>query len=195
MEGTVMTTPLRCPRCDNLNPAEARFCIECGATLVEAATGATTKLAGRPCPHCRTLNPEDAHFCVTCGRSFAAPPRPSTGSGRAHQRAPHARPASGRHCFARVATPPSATMVRHGKPNTGALMIFGIAFLLITGTFWPGILLLIGVVTYVNAWAAGHAARGLKPLLWLGGLTLLFATHTLWPGILLLIAVSWLLDR
>jgi hypothetical protein len=64
-----------------------------------------------------------------------------------------------------------------------------------TGVIWPGILLLIGVVKYVEASSAGRQRHGLQALLWLGGLTILFATHTFWPGIVVLALLSWTLNR
>ncbi len=184
------TVSPRCEHCGFTNPDDARFCIACGQSLVPAATGATTKLAGIPCPACRTVNPDDAHFCVICGRSFGtATPRPQPASRPRH--APHAS-------APRVAPHPQpwrtgTSQRRARQTNTGMILLLGMVFLLMTGMIWPGVLLLIGVVKYVDAASAGHQRHGLQSLLWLGGLTILFATHTFWPGIVVLALLSWML--
>ncbi|MDP9295931.1 MAG: zinc-ribbon domain-containing protein, partial [Actinomycetota bacterium] len=45
-----------CPTCGNENPAEARFCLECGTALV-----------GSRCASCETPLPAGAKFCLACG--------------------------------------------------------------------------------------------------------------------------------
>jgi Zn-finger nucleic acid-binding protein/ribosomal protein L40E len=54
------------------NPLDARFCINCGASLTAAATGPTTRLDGTVCPNCGAQNPENARFCAVCGQQLAA---------------------------------------------------------------------------------------------------------------------------
>jgi hypothetical protein len=190
------TVSPRCAHCGFANPDDARFCIACGQSLVPAATGATTRLAGTPCPACRTVNPEDAHFCVICGRGLVSGTPRQQPSGHARRPAAHAP----RAAAPRVAPHPqpwrAGTHQRHGRqPNTAAIFLAGLVFLLMTGVIWPGILLLIGVVKYVEASSAGRQRHGLQALLWLGGLTILFATHTFWPGIVVLALLSWTLNR
>ena len=51
---------MNCPNCQTPNPAEAKFCMSCGASL--AAT----------CPNCQTELPPEAQFCFKCGHSLAA---------------------------------------------------------------------------------------------------------------------------
>ena len=46
---------MRCAKCNNENPADALFCMKCGAKVE------------RHCPSCNTLNPNDANFCRKCG--------------------------------------------------------------------------------------------------------------------------------
>ncbi len=46
---------MRCAECSAENPAGARFCMECGATLP------------RSCAACGSRAPDDARFCMTCG--------------------------------------------------------------------------------------------------------------------------------
>jgi adenylate cyclase len=58
-----------CGKCGAQNPAEAAFCMGCGAPLARA------------CPSCGTTAPLEASFCMTCGTaldaSAAAPPAPA----------------------------------------------------------------------------------------------------------------------
>jgi class 3 adenylate cyclase/tetratricopeptide (TPR) repeat protein len=46
---------MQCPACRHENPAEAKFCLECGARLVVS------------CSNCRTELPPSAKFCLQCG--------------------------------------------------------------------------------------------------------------------------------
>ena len=48
----IMAEKLGCERCGGESPADARFCIDCGAPLAPASTGATTRLPGMRCPDC-----------------------------------------------------------------------------------------------------------------------------------------------
>src|SRR3989442_1765536 len=45
---------IRCPSCQTINPANAKFCLECGKRLLV-------------CPNCGTMNPPAAKFCIECG--------------------------------------------------------------------------------------------------------------------------------
>src|SRR5215211_8738051 len=56
IKDTTMAETLTCERCGGDNPADARFCIDCGAALVNATTGPTTRLTGIDCPACQTHN-------------------------------------------------------------------------------------------------------------------------------------------
>jgi hypothetical protein len=66
---------------------------------------------------------------------------------------------------------------------------------LITHTIWPGILVLIGVTSFLKASSRGHGNQAGMALLWWCGLALLFATKLFWPGILVLIGISILLSK
>lgn len=55
-----LSPTVRCPQCGQANPADARFCMRCGASLT------------RRCPSCGTLNTLAAQFCVRCGTPLAA---------------------------------------------------------------------------------------------------------------------------
>ena len=51
---------VKCPRCSHDNPADARFCQNCGQQLTQR------------CPKCGTQNAPDARFCKQCGDPLAA---------------------------------------------------------------------------------------------------------------------------
>ena len=51
---------MTCPRCHQENPAEAHFCMKCGAGLTLA------------CAKCNTELPTGAAFCFACGQPVAA---------------------------------------------------------------------------------------------------------------------------
>jgi class 3 adenylate cyclase/tetratricopeptide (TPR) repeat protein len=56
---------MTCPRCQQDNPAQSRFCVGCGTRVVFA------------CGTCGTELPAGARFCLHCGRAVAeAPARP-----------------------------------------------------------------------------------------------------------------------
>src|SRR5437588_251133 len=46
-----------CPNCQTINPANAKFCLECGKRLLV-------------CPNCGTVNPSAAKFCIECGTAL-----------------------------------------------------------------------------------------------------------------------------
>ncbi|HEU5379494.1 MAG TPA: adenylate/guanylate cyclase domain-containing protein [Ktedonobacteraceae bacterium] len=48
---------MRCPNCQVINPAHAKFCMECGNRLLV-------------CPNCSTINLPEAKFCIECGTSL-----------------------------------------------------------------------------------------------------------------------------
>jgi class 3 adenylate cyclase/tetratricopeptide (TPR) repeat protein len=56
---------MQCPRCQQENPAGARFCNSCGAGLELT------------CPSCRHSNPAGSQFCNRCGASLGATPTPA----------------------------------------------------------------------------------------------------------------------
>ena len=51
---------MTCPTCGTANPADGRFCLECGSPL-------------GGCPSCGAANPPGAKFCGTCGNRLALP--------------------------------------------------------------------------------------------------------------------------
>src|SRR6516162_8439430 len=53
---------MQCSKCNYDNPADALFCMKCGARLEHR------------CASCQTINPPDANFCRKCGSGLRANP-------------------------------------------------------------------------------------------------------------------------
>lgn len=64
---SVTTIEMQCPKCEYVNPEQAKFCNNCGQKLIGI------------CAHCGTQNPEGANFCSDCGSKllFVEPVKPS----------------------------------------------------------------------------------------------------------------------
>jgi ribosomal protein L40E len=202
-----MAETVICERCGGDNPADARFCIDCGATLVSATTGPTTRLAGISCPACQTHNPEHARFCVVCGRSLtngpAPQPQPRSQPARPAAPRPTSRPAQ--QSYPRMATPPNLAPFRpmpprgpsarpHSQNPAPFIFLIGLVVLLANGALWPGILVLIGVSILISQVARGRPDKGMSALFWFGGITLLLATGAFWPGIIVLFLLNAVLN-
>ena len=56
---------MRCPNCQTINPANAKFCMECGNRLLV-------------CSNCGTINLPNAKFCIECGTSLQKQGEPTT---------------------------------------------------------------------------------------------------------------------
>jgi hypothetical protein len=194
-----MADTVRCKSCGEKNPADARFCIDCGASLIAATTGPTTKLGGLACPSCQANNPENARFCVVCGRDMGAT-APKPAPARPTPSRPAAPPRPAPHIHPRMAAPPAPMPYRPAHPphlrphghwqggNPGNwVFLIGLFLLLTSHHIWPGILVVIGISIFLNQAARGRLDRGLGALLWLGGLALLFTTGSFWPLIVMLL--------
>src|SRR5262249_61199025 len=59
-------SPVRCPRCREENPGEARFCLHCGAQL------------SMSCAACSAVLPPGARFCPGCGKAVVAALTPAS---------------------------------------------------------------------------------------------------------------------
>lgn len=156
---------MNCPNCARENPANAKFCIFCAAQLVsEPAVAEPTPAVG---PTVR-LNPAPAPAYELPVTPTPAPavPQPSSGS----------------------------LPRRQNNGSIGAVFLIGLGFLFLTGNFFPGILVLIGVTSYMNEARRGRQERGMQTLLFFGGLALLFATGTFFPGILFLLGALYFLN-
>lgn len=57
---------MRCTRCQQDNPGEARFCLRCGTAL------------GITCGACAAMLPPEASFCPNCGQPVPAGPSPAS---------------------------------------------------------------------------------------------------------------------
>jgi len=149
---------MRCPNCDAEIPADGKFCIECGAPVSQAATGATERLpdyiGGQQCAACGTRNPPGAAFCVTCGRGLGARPvadapasvLPATSAPAPISTAPPApiEPAP-------VARPRRSGFSVEWGGIMGGIWLIGIAVLAVTGWWWPGIMVLVGLSAILGA--------------------------------------------
>ena len=192
---------MRCEKCAAEIPADGKFCIECGAPVAQAATGATEHLpdyAGGPqCAACGTRNPPGADFCVTCGRSLGARPVADV---PANPLPPTPIPA------ALAPMPPasveSAPAARPGRGGfsvewggiTGGMWLIGIAVLALTGWWWPGIMVLVGISALAGGLQSGgnwqQRIGGIQGAIWTFGIAVLAITNWWWPGIMVLIGLS-----
>jgi membrane protease subunit (stomatin/prohibitin family) len=59
---------LACQKCGSFNPASAKFCINCGASMAPPPPPAL-----RTCPACNTPNAAGAKFCANCGTGLLPP--------------------------------------------------------------------------------------------------------------------------
>ncbi len=55
---TFIKDKIKCPYCQEENPATATYCSRCG------------KLLYKVCPHCSTKNPGEAEYCNHCGEKL-----------------------------------------------------------------------------------------------------------------------------
>ncbi len=187
---------MHCQACGAHLPDDARFCIECGASVgaapAPASTGPTVQLSGKPeaavaCRACGAANPDFAVYCVRCGQPIAEP-------------AP-AGPVGGQS-LARRAAPPQRVYGGHPKPVrgwegiAGALFLIGLgALFLLKLPIWPGILVVVGLVAFANEAMRGRMLEALGAVIWMFGLAFMFTVPRLWwPGILVLIGLSVLLE-
>lgn len=183
---------MQCPSCGADVPDDAQFCIECGVSLHPAATGATTSLPRWSemlvrCGVCGADNPERATYCVRCGAMLkGAVTIPGPGD---------------TDCLARPSTAPGLAPARPWRRSASgdiaglAIILIGIGVLLLARIpFWPGILFVIGVSSFVTEASRGRIFQGIGSVIWLFGIAILFLVPRLWwPGLLVLIGLSILL--
>lgn len=192
----------RCERCGADIPPAGQFCIECGAPAPAlAATGPTERLheyaGGTVCASCGTRNPAGADFCVMCGRGLSArpvadpPPRPQAPALPQPLAATALQPA----VVAGQPSRPRASVQWDGL--TGGVWLIGLAVLFMTGWWWPGILVLVGLSSLFSGLAHAPDANGrlaaLQGAAWMLGLAVIAAFGWWWPGILILVGLSAIL--
>lgn len=204
---------IHCSHCNEENPREARFCIECGTLLTApAAIGATVRLPSNICTHCGSNSPVDARFCVICGHNF------QPGTPKAHQTSipasqqidqrsaqqsygsrqhipMQAQPIQRPHVAPRPIAPTP-------QPQPGFLpfipfiFLAGLAFLFMRGMMWPGFFVLIGITALLQAVCSGNSSRQLVRLAFIGlAFFLMFGLKLWFPGIMLLIFSNSILSH
>ena len=195
---------MRCEKCAAEIPADGKFCIECGTSVSQAATGATERLpdyaGGRQCAACGTRNPPGAAFCVTCGRSLEA--RPVADAPANPLPIPSADAPLTSVPAASVESAPAARSRRGGFSVEwggimGGIWLIGIAVLAVTGWWWPGIMVLVGISALVGGLQSGGSWEqrwgGLQGAIWTFGIAVLAVTGWWWPGIMVLVGLSAIL--
>jgi hypothetical protein len=161
---------MNCPSCGAELPADAQFCIECGAEVApKASTGATTILP-RPAPP---------------PRPPAYAPRPSPRPGpptfRPPARGPYPAPARPRRMRRGAAGRLGAAVLLIG---IGLLMLFKLPF-------WPLFLLVAGLAAFVHMAARGRPAAGVGAALLLFCAFFLSRIPRLFvPGVLVLAGLA-----
>jgi len=195
---------MRCERCAAEIPADGKFCIECGAPVSQAATGATERLpdyaGGQQCAACGTRNPPGAAFCVTCGRGLGTRPvADAPASTLAPALAPEALlPVPQAAIEATPANKPQrgGFSIEHGG-LMGGLWLIGIAVLAVTGWWWPGIMVLVGISALAGGVQSGGSWEqrwgGIQGAIWTFGIAVLAVTGWWWPGIMVLVGLSAIL--
>src|SRR5262245_37536908 len=68
---------MKCAKCHYDNPADALFCMKCGARVENC------------CASCQTVNPLDANFCRKCGAALGAGAPASSLGPTAAVKSPH----------------------------------------------------------------------------------------------------------
>lgn len=149
------------------------------------------------CPNCDRSNLDGARFCDGCGAELApseatATPAATGPTVRLPEPVPGpALPAMGMNAAASLPPRPRALRLRQ---MNGGLWLIGLGMLFLTGTFWPGILVLIGISAYLEETARGRHQEALRTLIFTLGLAVLFALGWFWPGILILLGLTALLS-
>ena len=157
------------------------------------------------CPTCDRSNPEDAHFCIYCAAPLVAAETstavPTTSSAERLAPSPGMAVSEPAAAAAPVSAPevPSVPSVawwnsRREQELGGAVWLIGLGLLFLTGTFWPGILVLLGITTYLHETARGRQEAAVRSVIFFCGLAALFWSGLFWPGILILAGLTALLS-
>jgi hypothetical protein len=86
---------------------------------------------------------------------------------------------------------------RPGQNILGPVFVVGVLFLLLTRTFFfPGILVLLGLIGFMRASFHGRPYRAWQYLMFFGGMALLvWSGMPFWPSILLVMILSHVLSK
>jgi hypothetical protein len=133
------------------------------------------------CSTCDTENVADARFCDTCGTPLT--PQAVTGPTRLLDEEQTKITPSNTPVHARSWSGPQLA------PLIGAVWLIGLGILFLTKTFWPGILVLIGITSFLQYAGRGNTQQGARVALFFVGLTALFLTKFTFPGILIFLGV------
>jgi hypothetical protein len=141
------------------------------------------------CPECKRDNLEGARVCDQCGTPLpGASDQPTVGAIGPTRILTQSPPAT--------ATAPVVErqrIVRSRQLNSG-LWLIGLGLLFLTGTFWPGILVLVGISGFLEEQGRDQPQKAVRTLIFMSGLALLFWSGWFWPGILILVGVTTLLS-
>lgn len=193
-----------CPSCSASIPNDAQFCIECGASITQVASGITQRIApeqGLICQNCQAHNPSHASFCVRCGIRLQEAFLPSSSFQTV---------ANDGSISAQQTTPPMAHSNQTNQPTLNSslfglptqmldsiscgIFLIGLSLLMMRGIMWPGIVLLGGLCLFLSTVGRERYTEALKICIWTAGLAFFLSSKWIWPGILLLVGVSFLID-
>lgn len=151
------------------------------------------------CPNCGRSIPADSKLCPYCGARVAETAiqdRPSTGpTMRLDPDNQLDRPVESERAYAPQTAGSSGPSfgTRQALP-IGAIWLIGIAVLAITNWWWPGILILIGLTSFVSMMNRGPINLAVSPLIFFFGMAVIAYFNWWWPGMLILIGVMMLLN-
>jgi ribosomal protein L40E len=190
-----------CSTCGAAGPAEAQFCVECGATL-RVATGATQKLPTLRCGGCQAVLPPYARFCPLCGHTVGAKPAPT--AARPQRLAPPTPVAA-----PQLRPVPSAPMPQHryrwrhthSAPFSPWVLWIGLLLCapFLGALFLPAFVFVALLSGMLAKGPRGRRKSGAGKLIFLVGLVYLLMSGNVWPYVLLLALASFVvgtvLDR
>lgn len=158
------------------------------------------------CPNCARENPANAKFCIYCAANLmpetpvVVEATPAVGPTVRLEPAPtpsYNLPIEPQPAAAAPQSAPSSTPKKHGYSDgsIGAIFMIGLGVLFLTGNFFPGILVVLGITGYMSQARHGKSQQALQTLVFFAGLALLFATGSFFPGILFLLGAMYFLGR
>jgi hypothetical protein len=93
-----------------------------------------------------------------------------------------------------LVTPSLLNALPHNNGIFGAIFLIGLGLLFLTDGIFPGILLVVGITSFLRESAQGRPHRALNTLIFFAGLTMLFWFDAIFPGILFLLGLMALLN-